>query len=522
MSGELSPQQSALVALVPADGSTIGNASLRERLGWDEATYAAVRDALVAAGVLEKGRGRGGSVRRASQVAPQDRAAVIRGDKTAQAPGVPNPSSQSPRSSPAGELFAAEEVESVIPELERARRAAAFQTLDSGPKSEKAAPITEHRHTEATRKNIPSAGDALGHVEEEEKITYAYDPHRSPVLRFNEAIVRQRALLQESRRRPLTEAESSELAALLESPQPWLEWSGKREQPDFSVEPVALHIHERVSAQAILRAVRREDIQRDLFADPIQSIRDAHAYYQHDVAWANRIITGDSLQVMTSLARREGLAGQVQMIYLDPPYGIKFSSNWQNEVGKRDVKDKDDDLTREPEMIRAYRDTWTLGVHSYLTYLKQRLIVARELLKDSGSIFVQISDENLHRVRAVMDEVFGPENQVALITFSKTASATVNMLPNTADYIIWYARNTKAAEAKYRSLYSLKKAGEDSAAKYTSTMEETGHVRPLSDADVEDSQSRVFRLDNLTSQSVGRKKEKAQLAGFLSLSKAGK
>jgi adenine-specific DNA-methyltransferase len=300
MTAPLSSRQSALLALVPVDGSAIGNASLREQLGWDEASYFAVRDELVAAGILEKGKGRGGSVKRVVTAAPR------------------------------AELFAPEEVESVLPELDRARRASAGATAKKEKAPADIAPFTEHRFAEATRKNLPAAGDALGHVEEAGKITYAYDPHRSPVLRFNEGITGLRELLDESRRRPLTVEETEKLAALLEAPQPWLEWTGKREAPDFAVEPVALHIHERVSAQAILKAVRREDIQRDLFAEGAQSAKEARAYYQHDVAWANRLITGDSLQVMTSLARREGLAGQVQMIYFDPPYGIKFSSNWQN------------------------------------------------------------------------------------------------------------------------------------------------------------------------------------------------
>ena len=263
-----------------------------------------------------------------------------------------------------------------------------------------ATPITEHQFPDAKRKNLPPAGSPPGErVKEEAKVKFAYDPHRAPVLRFNERITRCRELLEKATRTPLTKDEAGELAVHLESEQPWLEWAGKREQPLFEVEPVALHLHERVSAQAILRAVRREDAQRDFFAEPRLPAREARAYYQHDVDWANRLILGDSLQVMTSLARREGLAGQVQMIYLDPPYGIKFSSNWQNEVGKRDVKDKDEDLTREPEMIRAYRDTWTLGVHSYLAYLKQRLLLARELLTDSGSIFVQMWEIAARRIR---------------------------------------------------------------------------------------------------------------------------
>ncbi len=455
------PDLAAFLALVPTDGSAIGNAALRAQLGWSEADYDAARDALVAAGRITKGRGRGGAVRR-----------------TLAGPGnEPAPAPSAPAAPVRTELFAPDEVESVIPELERARRAAAALQPKSKPSTSPAAPVTEHRYTAATRKNLPAAGDALGHVEDADKITYAYDPHRVPVLRFNEAIQRQRALLDEAKRRPLTANEAAELAALLEAPQPWLEWAGKREQPEFAVEPVALHIHERVSAQAILRAVRREDIQRDLFADTAQSAREARAYYQHDVAWANRLITGDSLQVMTSLARRESLAGQVQMIYFDPPYGIKFSSNWQNEVGKRDVKDKDEDLTREPEMIRAYRDTWTLGVHSYLAYLKQRLIVARELLKDSGSIFVQISDENLHRVRAVMDEVFGAENFVSIVTFAKTSGQTDNRLASVSDYLIWYAKGREVM--KYNQIYFLKEVGGDGATAYRKLQLPTGEVRNI-------------------------------------------
>ncbi len=405
---------------------------------------------------------------------------------------------------PKGELFSPSEVESVLPELERARRAGAEA---AAPKTEKApaaaAPFTEHRFAEASRKNLPAAGDALGHVEDAQKITYVYDPHRPPVLRFNEGITGLRELLDESRRRPLTADETEQLAALLEAPQPWLEWAGKRETPDFAVEPVALHIHERVSAQAILKAVRREDIQRDLFAEGQQSAREARAYYQHDVAWANRLITGDSLQVMTSLARREGLAGQVQMIYFDPPYGIKFSSNWQNEVGKRDVKDKDEDLTREPEMIRAYRDTWTLGVHSYLAYLKQRLIAARELLKDSGSIFVQISDDNLHRVRAVMDEVFGAENFCAIIAFVKTSGVTQKFLPDRFDHLIWYARKKEAAT--YIQPYLPKTADDETATNYNWAEINKAERRGLTKAEKERKGAlptgfAIYKPDNITSQ----------------------
>ncbi|MBL8999069.1 MAG: site-specific DNA-methyltransferase, partial [Gemmatimonadetes bacterium] len=227
---------------------------------------------------------------------------------------------------------------------------------------------------------------------------------------------------------------------------------GKREQRSFEVEPVALHIHERIAAQAIVKVAARQDVQRDLFADPQLSYREAVQFYQHDIDWANRMILGDSLQVMASLARREELAGRVQMIYIDPPYGIKFASNFQPEVGKRDVKDKESDLTREPEMVKAYRDTWTLGVHSYLAYLRDRLMVAKELLADSGSIFVQISDENLHRVRCVLDEVFGAENFVSLISFQTTSGfAESGGLSRMGDYLLWYGKNRE--QTKICTLY---------------------------------------------------------------------
>jgi adenine-specific DNA-methyltransferase len=422
------------------------------------------------------------------------------------------PARKSPKKQNAGgELFPAELLGTAFAALSRAQQDA--QSGSGGPplaaekkrRDAASTPVTSHRHTTASRKNLPAAGDALGAVEEAQKIAFAYDPHRSPALRFFESVHALRWLLDESKRRPLTSDEAARLAALLEHPQPWLEWAGKREQPAFEVEPVALHIHERVSAQAILRAIRREDIQRDLFADTAQSPREARAYYQHDIDWANRLITGDSLQVMTSLARRENLAGQVQMIYMDPPYGIKFSSNWQNEVGKRDVKDKDEDLCREPEMIRAYRDTWTLGVHSYLAYLKQRLIVARELLKDSGSIFVQIGEENVHRVRAVMDEVFGAENQIACIAYRTSVGLGSELLDPVCNYVVWAAKNKEQIHAQ--KLYTILTLGEDGATRYSKAESKIdGSIKTLSKEEEDnpsliDKDFRPFTDQGLTSRS---------------------
>jgi adenine-specific DNA-methyltransferase len=285
----------------------------------------------------------------------------------------------------------------------------------------------------AKRKNIPPAGlEAQGVLPQAARIRYEYNPHLPPVLRWAKDATgadRLPELLAVARQRALSSDEAKVLADALRRHEPWLEWSGKREKPWFEVEPVALHMHERVSTQAILRVLAREDVERDLFADPQLDYAKAVQFYRYDVDWSNRMILGDSLQVMASLARREDLAGKVQMIYLDPPYGIKFASNFQPQLGQRDVKDREQDLTREPEMVKAYRDTWTLGIHSYLAYLRDRLAMARELLADSGSIFVQISDENLHRVRCLLDEVFGAKNFISQITVKKTTGSTADFIP---------------------------------------------------------------------------------------------
>lgn len=268
----------------------------------------------------------------------------------------------------------------------------------------KSSEVVDYRHQNASRINIPPAGlAARGDIAREGKIQYAYNPHLPPALRFDgsgseDAI---QELLAAAHDRQLTADEVKLLQEAFRNHEPWLEWAGKREQQACLADPVALHIHERVSTQAILRTAARQDVQRDLFADPQQEYREAVQFYKHPMDWTNRMILGDSLAVTASLARREGLAGKVQMIYMDPPYGIKYASNFQPEVGQRDVKDRDQDLTREPEMVKAYRDTWTLGVHSYLSYLRDRLVLCRELLADSGSMFVQIGGENLHRMRGL-------------------------------------------------------------------------------------------------------------------------
>ena len=238
---------------------------------------------------------------------------------------------------------------------------------------------------------------------------------------------------------------------------PQLVWTGKAEHTSFEVPTVSLHVHERIDPRTIIETVRKRngtEPQPSLFAAPEENppIRQAIEFYKHRHNWTNRLIAGDSLLVMNSLIEKEGLGGQVQTVYLDPPYGIHYRSNFQPFVNQREVTDgKDEDLTVEPEQIRAFRDTWELGIHSYLAYLRDRLLLARELLHDSGSCFVQVGDENVHRVSGVMDEIFGAENRMATISYATTGASSTSTLPEVADYLLWYAKDRKLA--KYRQLY---------------------------------------------------------------------
>ena len=325
----------------------------------------------------------------------------------------------------------------------------------------------DYRHNAATRKNNPPAGIAShGQIREKPRQEYVYNPHLPPSLRFDEngAADQLPELLRKAQQGPLSADEVQILAEALRNHNPWLEWAGKQEAKSFAVDPVALHIHERVSAKAIVKVAERENVQRELFADPQLEYLEAVQFYRHDVDWTNRLILGDSLTVMSSLARREDLAGKIQMIYIDPPYGIKFASNFQPTVFQRDVKDKEDDLTREREQIKAYRDTWTLGVHSYLAYLRDRLIVAKELLTDNGSIFVQISDENVHRMRSLMDEVFGSENFQAMINFRSMSPLGQKGIARIYDYIIWYAKDIN--QMKFRPIFFHRDLSEESEFSY--------------------------------------------------------
>jgi adenine-specific DNA-methyltransferase len=314
--------------------------------------------------------------------------------------------------------------------------------------------VVDYRHKGVKRLNIPPAGIAArGHIAREKQIKYAYNPHLAPTLRFDSTGGADEIskLIEASIWRKLEPQEMKRLQEAFRNYEPWLEWAGKREQQWCVADPVALHIHERLSTHAILHIAQRQDVQRDLFADPQHEYREAVQFYKHPMDWTNRMILGDSLSVMASVARREALAGKVQMIYMDPPYGIKYSSNFQSEVGNRDVKDKDEDLTREPEMVKAYRDTWTLGVHSYLSYLRDRLTICRELLADTGSIFVQIGDENLHRVRLLLDEIFKADNCIAIVAFRKTGGQSAALLSSIADYLLWYCRDKE--KVKYHQIF---------------------------------------------------------------------
>ncbi len=329
-------------------------------------------------------------------------------------------------------------------------------------------PIEQYEHKDKKRINNPPVGLVTPETDKKEgKKTYSYDPHLDPQL----------------------------------------VWAGKAEHTSFEVPTVSLHVHERIDPRTIIQAVRKRngELQRQLslfeFAGENPPLREAIEFYKHKHGWSNRLVAGDSLLVMNSLLEKEGMAGKVQMIYIDPPYGIKYGSNFQPFVNKRDVKEgKDEDLTQEPEMIKAFRDTWELGIHSYLTYLRDRLLLARELLSESGSVFVQISDENVHLVRDLMDEVFGMENFVALIAFRTHSPLGVKLLPNPYDYCVWYSK--RKSELKYRSLYVYKDIGEGTQFTYIELKD--GSRRPMTRDERLHPESiphgaKIFRLVNLPS-----------------------
>ena len=309
--------------------------------------------------------------------------------------------------------------------------------------------IESYSHAGRERANNPPVGLVTPKTDPDkgEKRTYAYDPHLDPQL----------------------------------------QWAGKAEHTSFDVPTQSLHVHERIDPRTIVEAVRKRNgdngNQGSLFEEQRDvPLRQEIEFYKHSNNWSNRLIAGDSLLVMNSLLQKENMAGKVQCVYMDPPYGIKYGSNFQPFVNKRDVKDgKDEDLTAEPETIKAFRDTWELGIHSYLSYMRDRLLLARELLTDSGSCFVQISDENVHHVREIMDEVFGTKNFVSLISYRTTASLGSKTLSTSGDYLLWYVKKKKVM--KYRQLFIEKPFGEGTM--FRSVVKANGEDRPMNERELQ-------------------------------------
>jgi adenine-specific DNA-methyltransferase len=380
--------------------------------------------------------------------------------------------------------------------------------------------VTAISHDEAKRKNIPTA--EYQSVLEKQKLA----PVQVRYPRQNTQWLSELAALHDAGK-----AAPEFQQRLNRDLDPQLLWRGKDQQDwsDLVVHAPPLYIQEKVHAKALIDDLLRETRERehaqgertpDLFADfnGIPQGADKTEFYAHDQNWSNRMILGDSLQVMASLAEREGLRGKVQCIYFDPPYGIRFNSNFQWSTTSRDVKDGNaGHITREPEQVKAFRDTWRDGIHSYLTYIRDRLAVARDLLSSAGSIFVQIGDENLHLVRSVMDEVFGVENFLSNISYQKTSGGTADYLPGTVDYILWYGKSRE--HTKYRALYLIKTAGEEGATKYRKVIHEDGVRRPATAGEISGAVSlpagtRLYTDGDLTSQSMGRDKGEGAASWF--------
>ncbi|MEX2575430.1 MAG: site-specific DNA-methyltransferase [Halofilum sp. (in: g-proteobacteria)] len=487
----------AILAVVPADGTRIGNQKLAERV-WEVASsrgdtfsddeVETERQQLIADGVLGKGRGRGGSVYRMD--------APANGTGTGGQAGPP-----AKHSGPDG------------PPLSGSGRFGSY----------------EHPNQATLR---PDVGLQDQFRQMREPKTYRYDSSLAPELAWDENAEREFAewllelvadAAEKGEKSVFAEPQcwqgtgeafrsSRECVARLKSlTQPYVNWAGKSERQQIAVPTVPLFVHERHSTRAILeklQSYKSSGQNLELFGDPQADISDKLDAYEHTGPWTNRMILGDSLQVMNTLLEYEGLGGQVQMIYIDPPYGVKFGSNFQPFVRKRDVKHgKDAEMIREPEMVKAYRDTWELGLHSYLSYLRDRLLLARELLTESGSIFVQISDENLHHVREIVDEVFSSENFCAVINFRKTSGASspqarTNVIGAVSDYVLWYAKDKE--RVKYNQLYVPRPWEPGSPYKFVEvdgkrrkmTPDEASGVKPLPEG------GRVFRLDQLSNQSI--------------------
>jgi adenine-specific DNA-methyltransferase len=410
-------------------------------------------------------------------------------------------------------------------------------TSPAGTTSSPAAASYEHKGAEALIR--PEVGVQPRFRKRKPPAKYAYDPSLAPTMQWDagnpareqgealiariEAGAARLAAATEPTEREAAQAELLTATLGLKAlSRPFLEWAGKAERLSFDVPTLPLFIHERLSTQAILESLKGftgGQMGLDFGGHPDRDLAEQLLKaYEYPNGWFNRMILGDSLVVMNSLLQYEHMAGQVQMVYIDPPYGVKFGSNFQPFVRKRDVSHgADDDLTREPEMVKAYRDTWELGLHSYLTYLRDRLLVTRELITDSGSVFVQISDENLHHVREVMDEVFGAENCTGVIAFAKTSGSTGDGIAGATDYLLFYAKSKE--RQKFRPVYRVKTRPSDGAGPYSLVELPDGSRRRLTADERANPQlipdgGRIYRIDNLQSQSIGREKGEGAASWF--------
>lgn len=450
--------KSLILDLVPSDGSALGSQSLLAAIQSQapevsEADYKAARDRLIAEGLLGKRRGRGESVYRTDSVLPT-------GDDEDPPEGENDPDG-------AAEEFAL---------------AAGYTPANGAARRRVKAGVVHRRAAEPTqvlsyrfpnrRANNPEVG--MVHPEndpDQSKTTWAYDPHIDPALQFDVGRSRIEALIDNALASGDTDRMRDALSELKRLQEPYLAWAGKAERTSFAVDAVSLHVHERIDPATILANVRKRlspvgglaewPQQAELFAPPFESLplRQALDFCRHEKNWSNRLISGDSLLVMNSLLQKESMAGRVQMIYIDPPYGIKYGSNFQPFTNKNDVKDgADADLTQEPEMIKAFRDILELGIHSYLAYLRDRLLLSKDLLSVSGSIFVQISEENLHLVRNLMQEIFEEDNFVSVVTIVKTSAQEADMLPNVCDFLVLFCKDK--SNIKYNKLCLEKEDGD--------------------------------------------------------------
>ncbi|TIP11323.1 site-specific DNA-methyltransferase [Mesorhizobium sp.] len=486
-----------ILTLTPEDGSSIGNgamlALLREHIpSLSESDYVGARDLLLDEGILGRARGRGGSIFRIVEQALDE------------------------NEDGAEDLDDDEDGFELIPTVESISTQKTKSTKKGTRRSGEPIQVLSYRHREM-RVNNPEVGMVhAGTDPDGDKTAWAYDPHLDPVLNFDSARRGIERLIDEALSSEDPQRMKDALTELKRLQQPYLNWTGKAERTSLEIDTVSLHVHERVDPATILanaaKRLKGKDAgtqwrQPDLFAAPFENLplRQALDFYSHEKGWSNRLVAGDSLLVMNSLLTKESMAGKVQMIYIDPPYGIKYGSNFQPFTNKRDVKDRSDaDLTQEPEMIKAFRDTWELGIHSYLTYLRDRLMLARDLLHESGSVFVQISDDNVHHVREILDEIFGGANFISEIAFRTTSSLGGDFIGKSFDYLLWYGR--EKAKTKSHDLFSSRGIEDDVGGRYTRCELPGFFRRPMSKTEKSNPEAlpqgaRVYRHDNLKSQS---------------------